>query len=184
MLNPAEVEKTVGVAHCALAVATPKCKIRFADASARRLLREFLGRPERPGLLPRKLCRWLAQIDKSGAQKSLVIRRASQCLFVRQMRPHPADAIPLLLEVRTQTSEPSRNHAGITLRENDVLRWIAASKSDREIAQILHISSSTVGKHIEHLYSKLGVENRTAAASLYPTRGDEEDTTATASIAA
>ncbi|MDP9187149.1 MAG: LuxR C-terminal-related transcriptional regulator [Verrucomicrobiota bacterium] len=38
-------------------------------------------------------------------------------------------------------------------------------KSNAEIGSILRISAATVGKHIEHIYPKLGVENRTAAAS-------------------
>jgi len=167
-----------------LIVATPQGRIRFADPQARLWLKNFFGRPEHPGFVPRKLCRWLSEIDQSGAQESFVTRHGGSCLFVRPFRPHPKGVAALLLEIRRQASEPSRNHAAITPRENEVLRWLAAAKSDGEIAQILHISSSTVGKHIEHLYSKLGVENRTAAASLYPTRGDEEDTTATASIAA
>ena len=98
--------------------------------------------------------------------------------------PHPTGAVALLPEIRTQASEPSRKHAAITPRENDVLCWLAAAKSDGEIARILNISSSTVGKHIEHIYSKLGVENRTAAASLYPARGDDENTSATPPIGA
>jgi DNA-binding CsgD family transcriptional regulator len=47
------------------------------------------------------------------------------------------------------------------------LHWVAAGKSNAEMAEILGISSSTVGKHLERIYQKLGVENRTAAASFY-----------------
>ena len=50
------------------------------------------------------------------------------------------------------------------MRDN-VLRWLARGKSNAEIAATLGISSATVGKHLEHIYPKLGVENRTAAAS-------------------
>ena len=45
------------------------------------------------------------------------------------------------------------------------LGWLARGKSNAEIAEILGISAATVGKHLEHIYPKLGVENRTAAAS-------------------
>ena len=57
-----------------------------------------------------------------------------------------------------------RNHL-LTLREREVLGWLARGKSNAEIGAILGISSATVGKHLEHIYPKLGVENRTAAAS-------------------
>ena len=53
----------------------------------------------------------------------------------------------------------------LTLREREVLCWLARGKSNAEIGTILGISSATVGKHLEHIYPKLGVENRTAAAS-------------------
>ena len=46
-----------------------------------------------------------------------------------------------------------------------MLGWLARGKSNAEIAMILRISAATVGKHLEHIYPKLGVENRTAAAS-------------------
>jgi DNA-binding CsgD family transcriptional regulator len=54
--------------------------------------------------------------------------------------------------------------AALTPREAEILRWIAAGKSDRQIGAILGISPRTVQKHQQHLYEKLGVENRTAAA--------------------
>ena len=56
----------------------------------------------------------------------------------------------------------------LTPRENEILFWIARGKSNSEIANILEIKPATVGKHLEHIYPKLGVENRTAAASFVP----------------
>ena len=54
----------------------------------------------------------------------------------------------------------------ITNRESDVFLWLARGKTNREIAQILEMSPRTVNKHLEQLFKKLGVENRTAAAGL------------------
>jgi DNA-binding CsgD family transcriptional regulator len=53
----------------------------------------------------------------------------------------------------------------LTLREREVLLWLARGKTNADIGVILGISAATVGKHLEHIYPKLGVENRTAAAS-------------------
>jgi DNA-binding CsgD family transcriptional regulator len=50
-----------------------------------------------------------------------------------------------------------------TPRERQVLVWLSAGKTDREIAEILGVSVRTVQKHLERLYGKLGVETRTAA---------------------
>lgn len=56
-----------------------------------------------------------------------------------------------------------RGQPALTPREIEVLRWLAAGKTDREIAALLGCSYRTVQKHLEHLYVKLGVETRTAA---------------------
>ncbi len=59
-----------------------------------------------------------------------------------------------------------KNRLSLTLREAEVLTWIARGKSNRDIAEILGLSPRTVNKHLEQIYAKLGVENRTAAAAL------------------
>jgi DNA-binding CsgD family transcriptional regulator len=51
----------------------------------------------------------------------------------------------------------------VTSREREVLEWLAAGKTDREIAELLGVSPRTVQKHLQHIYDKLGVETRTAA---------------------
>ena len=54
----------------------------------------------------------------------------------------------------------------LTARELEVLLWIARGKSNRDVAEILSLSPRTVNKHLEQIYAKLGVENRTSAAAL------------------
>jgi len=72
----------------------------------------------------------------------------------------------LLLElIKGKSAECSRRHRDLTPREHEVLHWLACGKSNAEIAAILGIQPSTVGKHLERIYPKLGVENRTAAIS-------------------
>lgn len=53
---------------------------------------------------------------------------------------------------------------GLTLREADVLLWISRGKSNAEIGENLRISPRTVKKHLEHVFRKLGVKTRLAAA--------------------
>jgi DNA-binding response OmpR family regulator/DNA-binding CsgD family transcriptional regulator len=55
---------------------------------------------------------------------------------------------------------------GLTPRELEVLGWIMNGKTDRDVADILGMSPRTVNKHLEHIYVKLGVETRTAAAAM------------------
>ena len=55
---------------------------------------------------------------------------------------------------------------GLTKREAEVLSWIARGKGNYEIGVILGAKTRTVSKHVEHILSKLNVENRTAAAMI------------------
>jgi HD-GYP domain-containing protein (c-di-GMP phosphodiesterase class II) len=54
--------------------------------------------------------------------------------------------------------------AGLTAREVDVLALLARGLTNKEIAARLVISRKTVANHVEHIYTKIGVSNRTAAA--------------------
>jgi DNA-binding CsgD family transcriptional regulator len=60
--------------------------------------------------------------------------------------------------------EPPRRGV-LSARELEVLAHLAAGRSNREIADLLVVSPHTVARHIEHIYAKLGVSNRTAAAA-------------------
>lgn len=92
------------------------------------------------------------------------------------MRPHLGNLYRLSVAASrpegTLTDEIALPES-LTPRERDVLRWVAAGKTDRDIGAILEISPRTVHKHLQHVYEKLGVETRTAAAmraagSVYP----------------
>jgi hypothetical protein len=61
------------------------------------------------------------------------------------------------------TSPSELVRLGISEREADVLYWLIEGKGNADIAAILGIAPSTVKKHLEHIFEKLGVENRTAA---------------------
>lgn len=54
----------------------------------------------------------------------------------------------------------------LTRREAEVLLWVSHGKSSSDISELLTISPRTVQKHLEHVYEKLGVETRSAAAAM------------------
>lgn len=54
----------------------------------------------------------------------------------------------------------------LTERESDVLYWIANGKTNREIGKILEMSPRTANKHLEQIFKKLEVDNRTSAAAI------------------
>ena len=82
---------------------------------------------------------------------------------VEVIRPHLGHLYRL--SGRTARSDDALSEAAAPLmaRERDVLDWLAAGKTDKDIAAILAISPRTVQKHLQRIYEKLGVETRTAA---------------------
>jgi DNA-binding CsgD family transcriptional regulator len=79
-----------------------------------------------------------------------------------------SDEFLLRLDKDTASVSPEElsKQLGLTAREGEVLSWLSKGKTNRDIAQILGVSPRTVDKHLEQIYSKLGVENRTAAAAV------------------
>ena len=63
------------------------------------------------------------------------------------------------------------SHTTLSDREIEVLTKVADGKSNKEIAQTLFISGATVKTHLIHIFSKLGVDDRTAAVTVALERG-------------
>lgn len=58
-----------------------------------------------------------------------------------------------------------RPSVSLSARETELLRLVATGATNKELAERLFISQSTVKTHLVHIYTKLGVDNRTAAVS-------------------
>jgi DNA-binding CsgD family transcriptional regulator len=75
------------------------------------------------------------------------------------------DAAPDLARIdRLEGSSPSDAH-GLSRRELEVLRLVAAGKTNREIASTLVVSEHTIARHLQNIFAKLGVTSRTAATA-------------------
>jgi DNA-binding NarL/FixJ family response regulator len=72
-------------------------------------------------------------------------------------------AAPVVDVVEAPTSEPPE-YEELTPREQEVLRLIAAGKSNREIAEALYISERTVKNHVNSILRRLNLRDRTQAA--------------------
>ena len=55
---------------------------------------------------------------------------------------------------------------GLTAREAEVLFWLAQGKANSDLCILLNVQLTTIKKHLEKIFQKLGVENRTAAAAM------------------
>jgi DNA-binding CsgD family transcriptional regulator len=85
--------------------------------------------------------------------------RARELELAEAVRPHLANLY------RLGGGIPRAAETPLTAREREVLEWVAAGKTNRDIAAILGAKPRTIEKHLERIYEKLGVETRTAAAA-------------------
>lgn len=79
------------------------------------------------------------------------------------------DLVLAVAGVRSKT--PSRPPSGLTDREVDVLSHLARGLTNKEIAVALGIATKTAQHHVEHIYAKIAVSTR-AAAALFAVRHD------------
>ncbi|EIK44333.1 two-component transcriptional regulator, LuxR family [Cellvibrio sp. BR] len=110
---------------------------------------------------------WISHKPETGRQ--LLLQQLSTELSVEML--NLIDGKEYLLRL-TPAHKPAddtqslKQQFAVTGREADVLLWIANGKTNREIGQILEMSPRTVNKHLEQIFKKLGVENRTSAAAI------------------
>ena len=119
-------------------------RIAWHSPQARRWLGEFfLG----TSVACADICvRWLAATDEDAGM--------GEVMWLPSVLP--AGAAP-----------PSRlASASLTPRETEVLSWSAKGKTNRDVSDILGMIPRTANKHLEHVFEKLGVETRAAAAAL------------------
>jgi DNA-binding NarL/FixJ family response regulator len=145
------------------------------------VLLDTLGRP---AWLSPQVSEWLDQAFGTGASE----RKAAQQWLTEARRGGEA-SVPMgsngrlvarhigqgglgesmLLLAQTQSDNAAiqrLREIALTPRETEVLSWLAKGKTNRDIADILGMSHRTVNKHLEHVFEKLGVETRSAAAAI------------------
>ena len=122
-----------------------------------------MGEPDAPGHLPPPM----AAVLLAGGSERMRLADGTP-LAVRNLGAAALGETMLLMSV--QRDEPAATarvaEAALTPRETEVLSWLAKGKTNRDIADILGMSPRTVNKHLEHIFEKLGVETRSAAAAL------------------
>lgn len=130
--------------------------IEYASPPAQRLLAAWFG-SDFGGRLPARIGDWLASPSHD---QPLRVESNGMRLVVEA----PTRSGLILAEERVRPA--------LTAREVEVLRGLAAGRSTAEIARDLYVTPSTVSKHLEHVYRKLGVSSRTAALAAIGSRAD------------
>jgi DNA-binding NarL/FixJ family response regulator len=141
----------------------------FADGPAEHCAR-WLAAADGPGLAG--LAGQAGRADASPEAASAVLCRQAaadgRTLLARRLGDiGMGEAMWLLSLQRPGEAAASRlATAALTPRETEVLSWVAKGKTNRDVGDILGLSPRTVNKHLEHVFEKLGVETRAAAAAL------------------
>jgi DNA-binding NarL/FixJ family response regulator len=154
--------------------------IMWATPRAQKLLADSLAAGSGDELvLPDALRQWLEGVQKAkGGSKALATASFPDNAQLKLHYLGSAGPNEFLLrlakEASSDISAELSSEFGLTTREGEVLSWLAKGKTNRDIAQILGLSPRTVDKHLEQIYAKLGVENRTAAAAIAANAGRRE----------
>ncbi|HEY8707801.1 MAG TPA: response regulator transcription factor [Burkholderiaceae bacterium] len=156
----------------------PPARAVWQTPLARQLLHDYFGAA--PGQVPAPVLDWLRSETGAAAQgrepRVLPVHRtidqqARQLVIALQQRTGDDDLLIVLREVSDAgVVEAMVQALRLTLREAEVLYWVAKGKTNRDIGDILGSSPATVKKHLERVYVKLGVETRTAAAAVATAR--------------
>ena len=145
-------------------------KIMWATPQAQKLLSDNLGAGDEL-VLPPPMLHWLEQAQKgkagskTPAMASFPDNEQLRLQYMGKLGPNEF-LLRLAKDSGAGTPQEFSKDLGLTSREGEVLSWLSKGKTNRDIAQILGLSPRTVDKHLEQIYAKLGVENRTAAAAI------------------
>ena len=137
---------------------------------ARKLLNDYFANPE--DIAPDELINWIANAHRARRDNreptSLLCANGSRRLLASFHDQTGDDEWLVVLREENDASAIDSLIAAfrLTQREAEVLYWVVQGKTSNDIGDILGNSPRTVNKHLEHVFEKLGVETRTAAANL------------------
>jgi DNA-binding CsgD family transcriptional regulator/PAS domain-containing protein len=137
-----------------------------ASPRAREMLSTFLG--WRNGrTLPDALAAWARDTIAGGAHRTFTCENGGRRLVARLARQSAFHYVTIVIHEEVSSVDPALLlPLGISKREAEVLTWLAAGKSNAEIASIVGVSPLTAKTHVLNILRKLGVENRTSAAAM------------------
>jgi DNA-binding CsgD family transcriptional regulator len=131
------------------------------------LYRSF-GRPSRTSPLPIRVDRWLAsqrsRLDDHLSLELLKPLRAGSGGSRMAIRYLPAQGDhPGALLLRSESPDPHHRdleNLGLTAREAEIVQCVIRGETNAAIGRTLHVSAGTVKKHLDNIYTKLGVRGR------------------------
>ncbi len=158
--------------QAAIAVLPQSGKVIWQTPLARQLMLKYFAKTNVDILsdTPEPLLKWLNQLmtEPNSRLTPLTIFQPEGRLIFTPADIDGEDQWILLLREESDAAQIEALMANLRLtkREAEVLYWATKGKTNRDIGDILGTSPRTVNKHMEHVFTKLGVETRTAAASV------------------
>lgn len=162
--------------HAVMTVRAADGRIVWQTPLARELLRAFDALGKDGQRLAEPLADWLqaqavlaatGRLARAGGQPLLLAREGRRVSFALHESTGDDEWLVVLTESHDRGAIESLALAfRLTAREAEVLHWVIQGKTNRDIGEILGTSPRTVTKHLEHVFEKLGVETRTAAANM------------------
>lgn len=153
------------VSHAAISLRADGTPLWQTRQASEWMEKYFPGAQTASNTLPPGVTEWLTRaLTQIPNAETLMVEQDSDCLHLTVSQRNRE--LLLLLEEKHEVTTASLDIYQLTPRELDVLTWLARGKTNRDIAEILGMSPRTVNKHLEHIFVKLGVETRSAAAAL------------------
>ncbi len=167
--------------HASMTVRVSDGRILWQTPLARKMMQTFFDVPETAA--PAELAEWLllhaprmAQAIERGEAPPVppawVVNQGKRRLSFALHQPTGDDEWLLVMQESSDEAAMAAlsQEFKLTTREAEVLYWVVKGKTNRDIGDILGSSPATVKKQLEHIFAKLGVETRTAAAGLAMSR--------------
>ena len=149
---------------CELLIVTEQGEIIEGDKAAHWFFGKALERaPGAPHyFLPPAVRQWLQRLADENEKVSAPMELEQEGVrIVLSLARCKDDRFYLLVrEESSKISIERLQNLGLTEREAEVMHWVCEGKNNPEIAQILDVTLHTVNRHNEHIFKKLGVDNR------------------------
>jgi DNA-binding CsgD family transcriptional regulator len=152
---------------CELIVADAEGEIYQGDKAARWFFKKSAQHrlEAADAFLPEAVHDWLKRLQAGGGAggEPLELLEVDRRVLVTLCRCDAGRCFLLVREESVQMAPQRLRSLGLTERQAEVMHWVGEGKTNPEIALILSVTVHTVNRHLERIFTKLGVDNRQKA---------------------
>jgi DNA-binding CsgD family transcriptional regulator len=159
--------------HLGLIIVATTGLIQWMTPQAEQWLGRYFEPSTARGYLPEALWMWvkdqtsgvITHPHSSKVATPFQIELACKRLIIRLVIEPDRSGYNLVLEEQRRSNLQALETLGLSQRETEVLGWLMQGKDNKSIAILMAVGGSTIRKHLENIYRKLGVQSRTEAVS-------------------